>query len=80
MTRAVFRFRNYTMSSDETAAPTYEATCVAGEDTDCGSVSGEHLDPTPVEKWIAEHTRDTTRTRHRRTFSDYTDVQPDQWL
>jgi len=74
-----YRFRNYTIARDETAAPTYAAESVTGDDADCGESSGEHVTPEDVEKWLACHQRDTGHTRFRRTFADYADVEPDAW-
>jgi hypothetical protein len=76
MTRTVYRFQPFTIRQDTTALPTYEARCVAGEEADCGASSRQETDPAPVERWMAEHTRDTGHFRFRRVFADYADVSP----
>ncbi len=53
-----YRFRNYTIARDETAAPTYAAECVTGDDADCGESSGEH-----VVKPCRQASRSAARTR-----------------
>jgi hypothetical protein len=74
-----YRFRSYTIARDESAAPTYEAVCVTGDDADCGESSGERTSPEEVEKWLMGHLRETGHERCRRTFADYADVHPGAW-
>ncbi|MFE0178463.1 hypothetical protein ACFWZ2_39760 [Streptomyces sp. NPDC059002] len=66
----------YALVQDPYAAPEYEARCVAGDDADCGAVSGRHVDPGPVEEWQRRHTQETGHTRYRRTFVDYAVMEP----
>ncbi len=74
-----YRFRNYTISRDETAAPEYGAVCVTGDDADCGASSGEQVTPEEVEKWLMGHMRETGHKRFRRSFADYADIDPGAW-
>ncbi|MGR6971406.1 DUF7848 domain-containing protein [Streptomyces cynarae] len=74
-----FRFRNYEIRPDTTAETTYAAECVTGDEADCGAQSGEEIDPRQVDRWIAEHVRDTTHGRFRRTTTTYAVAEPGDW-
>ncbi|MGV9340589.1 DUF7848 domain-containing protein [Streptomyces sp. NPDC003688] len=79
MARKTYRFRNYAIRSDDTALPTYAAECVTGEEEDCGAHSGEEGDTTQVDRWIAEHVRDTGHQRFKRTAATYAVAEPEAW-
>ncbi|MFE4373912.1 hypothetical protein ACFRMN_37915 [Streptomyces sp. NPDC056835] len=74
-----FRFRNYEIRSDSLSEATYAATCVSGDEADCGAQSAEEVETNKVERWIAEHVRDTGHQRYRRTMADYVTAEPGAW-
>ncbi|WP_411112945.1 hypothetical protein [Streptomyces sp. 029-5] len=74
-----FRFRNYEIHPDSLSEPTYAATCVSGDEADCGAQSDEEVETDKVERWIAEHVRDTGHRRYRRTMADYVMAEPGAW-
>ena len=78
-TTKTFRFRNYDIHPDPTAETTYAAECVTGEEADCGAQSGDEIDVTKVDRWIAEHVRDTEHERFRRTVAHYVTATPGEW-
>ncbi|WP_369199010.1 DUF7848 domain-containing protein [Streptomyces djakartensis] len=79
MTRATYRFRNYSVTADDTAMSAYQAVCVTGDDADCGEDSGDQPDEAALTKWMAEHTRDTGHERFRQARWDYVTVRPTTW-
>ncbi len=74
--RRVFRFVPYVIAQDMTAEPEYEARCVSGDETECGAESGVHSDPAAVEEWQRGHTQETRHLRYRRSFGDYSVLEP----
>ncbi|MEE1734038.1 MULTISPECIES: hypothetical protein [Streptomyces] len=74
-----YRFRTYDISPDPMSETTFAAACVSGDDADCGATSGEQVEKTDVERWIAEHVRDTGHSRYRRTMADYALAEPGEW-
>ncbi|OCC09543.1 hypothetical protein [Streptomyces sp. PTY087I2] len=78
-TSKTFRFRNYDIRTDDTAEPTYSAECVTGDDADCGARSGEEVERDKLNKWIAEHVRDTGHERFRVTTANYAVATPGEW-
>ncbi|MFJ1594104.1 hypothetical protein ACIOD0_28230 [Kitasatospora albolonga] len=74
-----YRFRNYTMTPDPMGETTFAAACVSGDDADCGAASGEQVEQTDVDRWIAERVRDTGHGRYRRTMADYVLAEPGDW-
>jgi len=74
-----FRFRNYVITPDTTGLPTYEATCVSGDEEECGERSEEWLTEHPVVVWMAAHTAETGHTRFQRRSADYATVEPKSW-
>jgi hypothetical protein len=79
VTRAVFRFRNYTIMPDSSGLPTYVAVCVSGAEEECGDSSSERTGIAEVDRWIAEHVRDTGHVRFRRTYANYAVAEPGEW-
>ncbi|MER7817413.1 hypothetical protein [Streptomyces sp. NPDC096153] len=61
-----YRLRNYRVTPDETALPSYQAVCVSGEEADCGADSTDQPDEEALTRWMAEHTRDTGHDRFKR--------------
>lgn len=76
MTRRVFRYVPFAIEPDQTAEPEYEASCVSGNDVECGARSGTHSGPGPVEEWQRRHTQETGHRRFRRAFGDYAVMRP----
>ncbi len=74
--RRVFRYVPYVIAQDATAEPEYEARCVSGDETECGAESGVHHDPAGVEEWQRRHTQETRHLRYRRSFGDYSVLEP----
>ncbi len=74
--RRVFRYVPYVIAQDATAEPEYEARCVSGDETECGAESGVHSDPAAVEEWQRRHTQETRHLRYRRSFGDYSVLEP----
>ncbi|MFE7841876.1 hypothetical protein ACFU53_39225 [Streptomyces sp. NPDC057474] len=74
--RRVFRYVPYVIAQDATAEPEYEARCVSGEETECGAESGVRSDPAAVEEWQRRHTQETRHLRYRRSFGDYSVLEP----
>jgi len=74
--RRVFRYVPYSIVQDGSAEPEYEASCVSGDEDDCGAGSGRHPDPAKVEEWQRRHTQETRHTRYRRCFADYSLLEP----
>ncbi|WP_328484843.1 hypothetical protein OHS71_41185 (plasmid) [Streptomyces sp. NBC_00377] len=79
MTNKTFRFREYGVTTDETAMPAYQAVCVTGEDADCGADSQDQPDEEALTKWMAEHTRDTGHRRFRAAPWVYVMVEAGSW-
>jgi hypothetical protein len=75
-TRRVFRYVPYVIAQDTTAEPEYEARCVSGDETECGAESGVRHDPAAVEEWQRKHTQETRHPRYRRSFGDYSVLEP----
>ncbi|MFF5361633.1 hypothetical protein ACFY4I_19900 [Streptomyces scabiei] len=75
-TRRVFRYVPYVIAQDATAEPEYEARCVSGDETECGAESGVRSDPAAVEEWQRTHTQETRHLRYRRSFGDYSVLEP----
>ncbi|SDN10274.1 hypothetical protein SAMN04487981_103574 [Streptomyces sp. cf386] len=69
--RRIFRFVPYSIVQDASVLPEYEASCVSGDEADCGAASGPCGHPTEVEGWRRRHTQETRHTRYRRSFLDY---------
>ncbi|MFG2555323.1 hypothetical protein [Streptomyces sp. NPDC048581] len=69
--RRIFRFVPYSLVQDASALPEYEASCVSGDEADCGAASGPCGHPADVEEWQRRHTQETRHTRYRRSFMDY---------
>ncbi|MFJ4283001.1 hypothetical protein [Streptomyces massasporeus] len=69
--RRIFRYVPYTIVQDASAQPEYEASCVSGEEEDCGAGSGPCQAPGEVEEWQRRHTQETRHLRYRRSFADY---------
>ncbi|MCX4699017.1 hypothetical protein [Streptomyces sp. NBC_01373] len=78
-TTKTFRFRNYEITGDPLGEVTYAAECVSGEEANCGAESGDMAEKTDVDRWIAEHVRDTDHRRYRRTVADYVLAEPGEW-
>ncbi|MEU7153834.1 hypothetical protein AB0B15_38340 [Streptomyces sp. NPDC045456] len=74
-----YRFRNYTITADKAMLPRYQAVCVTGDDADCGADSGSQPSPADVERWIAEHTRDTGHDLYRRAPWEYVRATAGAW-
>ncbi|NEC86183.1 hypothetical protein G3I71_10180 [Streptomyces sp. SID12501] len=72
----MFRYVPYSILQDGSAEPEYEACCVSGDEDDCGAVSERHPDPAEVEEWQRRHTQKTRHTRYRRSFADYSVLEP----
>ncbi|MEY9941275.1 hypothetical protein ABH932_005863 [Streptacidiphilus sp. MAP5-52] len=79
MARRRFRFREYLIAPDGAAMPEFGAECVSGEAADCGAESGVMLGLAEVERWIAEHVRDTGHSHYRRTAGEYVTASPGEW-
>lgn len=79
MTSKTFRFREYGVTPDESAAPAYQAVCVTGEEADCGADSKDQPDEKALTRWMAEHTSSTGHDRFRRARWDYAMVEPGSW-
>ncbi|MEV0265844.1 hypothetical protein AB0I49_31545 [Streptomyces sp. NPDC050617] len=65
----------WTFEQDATTYPEYSATCVTGEEKDCGEMirsGGSDW----IEEWMRRHTQTTGHTRYRRTFDDYVTLEP----
>ncbi|MGW0708629.1 DUF7848 domain-containing protein [Streptomyces sp. NPDC002643] len=75
-TRRIFRYVPYVIAQDQSAEPEYEATCVSGDEVECGATSGVHHDPAGVEEWQRKHTQETRHLRYRRSFGDYAVLEP----
>ncbi|KFG10411.1 MULTISPECIES: hypothetical protein [Streptomyces] len=75
-TRRVFRYVPYVIAQDVTAEPEYEARCVSGDETECGAESGVRSDAAAVEEWQRRHTQETRHLRYRRSFGDYSVLEP----
>ncbi|MFE7759832.1 hypothetical protein [Streptomyces sp. NPDC057438] len=75
-TRRVLRYVPYVIAQDATAEPEYEARCVSGDETECGAESGVRSDPAAVEEWQRRHTQETRHLRYRRSFGDYSVLEP----
>ncbi|UUU24212.1 DUF7848 domain-containing protein [Streptomyces sp. DSM 40750] len=75
-TRRVFRYVPYVIAQDTTAEPEYEARCVSGDEEECGAESGVRHDPAAVEQWQRKHTQETRHLRYRRSFGDYSVLEP----
>ncbi|MFD9114796.1 DUF7848 domain-containing protein [Streptomyces bottropensis] len=75
-TRRVFRYVPYVIAQDATAEPEYEARCVSGDETECGAESGVRSDPAAVEEWQRGRTQETRHLRYRRSFGDYSVLEP----
>ncbi|WP_246203651.1 hypothetical protein [Streptomyces tailanensis] len=75
-TRRVFRYVPYVIAQDQSAEPEYEARCVSGDETECGAESGVRHDPAAVEEWQRWHTQETRHFRYRRSFGDYSVLEP----
>ncbi|MEU3902038.1 hypothetical protein [Streptomyces sp. NPDC045251] len=86
MTTRTFRFRMFEVSpaagaaADESAEPEFEAVCVSGDEEDCGEASGPLADAERLDKWMAEHARDTGHRRFRRAYCEYATVEPGAWV
>lgn len=79
MVRARYRLRNYKITPAKTMMPAHQAVCVTGEDADCGADSGDKACAADVERWIAEHTRDTGHGFYRLAQWDYVQTEPGAW-
>jgi hypothetical protein len=76
VTRAVYRFVNYTTRQDPTVEPEYSAECVAGDEQPCGATSGTHAHPTDVEDWMRTHLKETRHRHFRRRIDDFAELVP----
>ncbi|MEV5879868.1 hypothetical protein AB0L75_37770 [Streptomyces sp. NPDC052101] len=74
--RAVLRFVNYKTIRDPDGEFTYEARCVSGDDTECGTESMVLGSDAAVNDWMAHHTAQTGHQRFKRSFEDYAIVEP----
>ncbi|MCX5426092.1 hypothetical protein [Streptomyces sp. NBC_00078] len=77
--RAAYRFRAYNFTADQSTLPTYQAVCVTGDDADCGADSGPQESEENLNRWMAEHSRDTAHATFRRAQWSYVEVQPGAW-
>ncbi|WP_442807303.1 DUF7848 domain-containing protein [Streptomyces sp. NBC_01751] len=74
--RTVLRFVDYVATQDTTAEVLFSATCVTGDDADCGAKSGLRGSLDDLTRWMGEHCRDTGHTRFTRAYADYATVEP----
>lgn len=74
-----YRFREFTVATDETATPILQAVCVHGEQA-CQWSSGERTAPDDVVALVAEHAAETGHLSYRRTVTDYATATPGTWL
>ncbi|MGW0712447.1 DUF7848 domain-containing protein [Streptomyces sp. NPDC002643] len=74
--RVVFRFVPFTTRQDPYVEPEYSATCVAGDETDCGEESGVHYTAVDVDDWMRKHMQKTGHQTFRRRFDDFALLEP----
>ncbi len=81
-----YRFRSYTCPP--MGETTFAAASVSGDDADCGAASGEQVEKTDTDRWIADTSATpgtvatggqwrTTRSRSRATGSNPKSYRPD---
>lgn len=75
-----YRFRRFTIMADPMGLPTFQATCVSGEEAECGARSDPALSVAEREQWIQDHFKLTRHARYLHTVSDYRIVEPGEWL
>lgn len=75
-----YRFRRFTIMPDPMGLPTFQATCVSGEEVECGAQSDPELSEEAREEWIREHFTETRHPRYLHSVSDYRVVEPGEWL
>jgi hypothetical protein len=74
-----YRFRNYDIREDLMTETTYAAECISGDEADCGAQSSDEIETVKVERWIAEHVRDTGHERLKRVATTYATAAPGEW-
>ncbi|MFC1439776.1 hypothetical protein ABUW04_16080 [Streptacidiphilus sp. N1-10] len=75
----IYRFRKFTIKPDPMGLPTYEATCVSGDEVECGEQSGETGSAADRDIWIQAHFKSTGHRRFHHTAADYRIVEPGEW-
>jgi hypothetical protein len=75
----VFRFREYRVKPDETAAAKLGARCTSGDDAECGEESGNQPNEEALTKWMSEHVAATGHQWFERTWTDSVRVEPGAW-
>ncbi|MFJ5301104.1 hypothetical protein [Streptomyces sp. NPDC088350] len=76
--RRTYRFRNYNIRADSDSPKLYSAACVTDKGAPCDAHK-ETIEPEAIERWIAEHVRDTGHEHFRRTFSELVTATPEEW-
>ena len=79
-TTTVYRFRKFTLMPDPMGLPTFQTTCVSGDEVECGAQSEVEYSADRRDKWIQEHYKDTKHTRYQHTVADYRVIEPGEWL
>lgn len=81
MSRAVYRFVEFTITQDSTACPEFSAICVSGDEEDCGASSGFLNSMDDVTEWMRKHAQDNQgHWRYERTCTDYAVMEPPEGL
>jgi hypothetical protein len=62
---------DYRVDPDPLADWVMKATCVSGEERDCGEESPETQDQQEVTQWIARHRADTGHGRFEETYKRF---------
>ncbi|MFJ4474809.1 DUF7848 domain-containing protein [Streptomyces xanthochromogenes] len=80
MSRALFRYKEFTTRQDPGTEPEYAAVCVSGETESCLERSGHRIDPITVDDWMRRHMVETGHCHFRRTFVDFAELLPTHGL
>lgn len=76
--RRTFRFRNYVIRAESDSPKLYSVACVTDKEASCDAHK-ETTDLEAIDRWIAEHVRDTGHEHFRRTFSELVTATPGEW-
>lgn len=76
--RRTYRFRNYNIHADSDSPKLYVAACVTDRESACDAHK-ESTEQAAIDRWIAEHVRDTGHQHFRRTFSELVTATPGEW-
>ncbi|WP_457786204.1 DUF7848 domain-containing protein [[Kitasatospora] papulosa] len=70
------RVVTFKTTRDPLGEVTWAATCVSGEEEECGASTPETGSDEEANDWMAEHSAATGHRRFRRVHRDYATVEP----